>query len=61
MKTVVITGANRGLGLGFTESYLKNGWCVIALTRQGLNTEFLAGLSEQLKQNLYEVNVELED
>lgn len=61
MKTVVITGANRGIGLGFTESYLKNGWCVIALTRQGLNTEFLAGLSEQLKQNLYEVNVELED
>jgi len=34
MATVVITGANRGLGLGLTRCYLEDGWEVIALVRQ---------------------------
>lgn len=33
MKTVVITGANRGIGLGFCLHYLEAGWQVIALSR----------------------------
>ncbi|MBT8054001.1 MAG: SDR family oxidoreductase [Xanthomonadales bacterium] len=32
-ETVVITGANRGLGLGLTRAYLEDGWRVIALNR----------------------------
>lgn len=60
MKTVVITGANRGIGLGFTASYLKEGWCVIALTRNGLNAEFIDTLNDEKKRNLLQVNVELE-
>jgi NAD(P)-dependent dehydrogenase (short-subunit alcohol dehydrogenase family) len=33
-QTVVITGANRGLGLGLTQVYLKDGWRVITLNRR---------------------------
>uniref|UniRef100_K3X1Y9 C-factor n=1 Tax=Globisporangium ultimum (strain ATCC 200006 / CBS 805.95 / DAOM BR144) TaxID=431595 RepID=K3X1Y9_GLOUD len=32
-KTVLITGCNRGIGLAFTEHYVKQGWKVIASTR----------------------------
>lgn len=35
MKTVLITGANRGLGLAFCHYYLKQGDCVIACCREG--------------------------
>jgi NAD(P)-dependent dehydrogenase (short-subunit alcohol dehydrogenase family) len=34
MSTVLITGANRGLGLGLAKLYLEDGWDVIALARQ---------------------------
>jgi NAD(P)-dependent dehydrogenase (short-subunit alcohol dehydrogenase family) len=33
MATILITGANRGLGLEFTRQYLKEGWTVIAACR----------------------------
>ena len=33
MPTLLITGANRGLGLEFTRQYLKDGWKVIACCR----------------------------
>ena len=33
MPTVLITGANRGLGLGLTRVYLEDGWNVIAAGR----------------------------
>lgn len=32
-KTVVITGANRGIGLSLTKHYLSNGWTVYGLCR----------------------------
>jgi NAD(P)-dependent dehydrogenase (short-subunit alcohol dehydrogenase family) len=34
MPTVLITGANRGLGLGLARAYLEDGWQVIAAVRQ---------------------------
>ena len=34
MPTVLITGANRGLGLGLVNAYLADGWHVIAVVRQ---------------------------
>lgn len=34
MSTVLITGANRGLGLEFVRQYLDKGWRVIACTRK---------------------------
>jgi NAD(P)-dependent dehydrogenase (short-subunit alcohol dehydrogenase family) len=33
-STVLITGANRGLGLGLARVYLEDGWTVIALNRR---------------------------
>lgn len=33
MKTVLITGASRGLGLGFARHYAAGGWCVHACAR----------------------------
>ena len=33
MPTVLVTGANRGLGLGFCRAYAGDGWDVIALAR----------------------------
>src|SRR2546423_15216361 len=34
MPTVLITGANRGIGLEFATQYSKDGWHVIATARQ---------------------------
>ena len=34
MPTVLITGANRGLGLGLARVYLEDGWQVVAAVRQ---------------------------
>ncbi|MES2767247.1 MAG: SDR family oxidoreductase [Bacteroidota bacterium] len=34
MNTILITGANRGIGLGLTEAFLKDGWKVIASYRE---------------------------
>jgi NAD(P)-dependent dehydrogenase (short-subunit alcohol dehydrogenase family) len=36
MKTVVITGANRGLGLALTQAFLQAGWKVIAVARHAV-------------------------
>ena len=33
MSTVLITGANRGIGLEFTRQYVEDGWTVIACCR----------------------------
>lgn len=33
MPTVLITGANRGIGLEFTQQYVEDGWTVIACCR----------------------------
>ena len=41
MKTVLITGANRGLGLEFARQYAINGWKVIAACRSPRNAESL--------------------
>jgi len=41
MKTVLITGANRGLGLEFCRQYAQAGWQVIACCRQPENAQAL--------------------
>jgi NAD(P)-dependent dehydrogenase (short-subunit alcohol dehydrogenase family) len=38
MKTVLITGANRGIGLKFVEYYCQNGWLVYATYRDEHHT-----------------------
>ena len=43
--TVLITGANRGLGLGFSKHYAEKGWNVIATTRKPSDAEELNKLA----------------
>ncbi len=44
MPTVLITGANRGLGLEFARQYAADGWRVIATCREPASARDLAGL-----------------
>ena len=46
MPTVLVTGANRGLGLEFTRQYLADGWDVIAVCRNPGSAQALAELGE---------------
>ena len=45
MKTVLITGANRGLGLEFCRQYAQAGWQVIACCRQPEKAKVLSQLA----------------
>lgn len=46
MPTVLITGANRGLGLEFAREYADDGWSVIATVREVGERAALDGLDE---------------
>ncbi len=45
MPTVLITGANRGLGFGFVELFLREGWNVIAVARDPASAPELHALA----------------
>lgn len=47
MSTILITGANRGLGLEFARQYATDGWEVLAATRQPEKSADLKQLSAQ--------------
>lgn len=47
MPTVLITGANRGLGLEFTRQYAAEGWQVLACCRDPQNAHTLNALARQ--------------
>jgi len=58
MKTVLITGANRGLGLEFCQQYAKLGWAVIACCRSpetALNLSKLADNNGSVKVHKIDV------
>jgi NAD(P)-dependent dehydrogenase (short-subunit alcohol dehydrogenase family) len=44
--TVLITGSNRGIGLGFVEAYAERGWQVIATCREPQRADALRALAE---------------
>jgi NAD(P)-dependent dehydrogenase (short-subunit alcohol dehydrogenase family) len=48
MKQLLITGANRGIGLEFTQQYLSNGWRVYATYRQQAGGALAALACDQL-------------
>jgi NAD(P)-dependent dehydrogenase (short-subunit alcohol dehydrogenase family) len=50
MSTVLITGANRGLGLEFTRQYAAGGWDVIATSRNPDKSEELRQLQKKNKK-----------
>ncbi len=47
MQTVLVTGANRGLGLEFCRQYAQQGWRVLAACRQPEAADALLQLAEQ--------------
>ena len=51
-KTVLITGANRGIGLEFVRQYLQDGWRVLATCRQPEAAKALNALQDQYPQGL---------
>ena len=56
MPTVLITGANRGLGLEFTKIYAENKWKVIACCR----TPEKASVLKQIKKTLMIFAIKIE-
>ncbi|WP_141734411.1 SDR family oxidoreductase [Oligoflexus tunisiensis] len=51
-QTVCITGAARGLGLGYTEHYLKAGWQVLAVARKAKEKDSLKKLTQTYRDQL---------
>ena len=45
MATVLVTGANRGLGLEFARQYAADGWNVVATARKPEESEALRTLA----------------
>ena len=52
MPSVLITGANRGLGLEFTRQYLKDGWEVHAFCRQPDKAAELVAMVAESRGNI---------
>ena len=52
MKKVVITGANRGIGLGLTKVFLSENHQVIAATRNPKESSYLLDLKKKYSQTL---------
>ena len=61
MATILITGANRGLGLEFTRQYLKEGWTVIAACRNPGAARGLQDLEAGSKGALTVVELDVTD
>jgi NAD(P)-dependent dehydrogenase (short-subunit alcohol dehydrogenase family) len=57
MPTVLITGANRGLGLEFARQYAANGWDVIATARDPKSSEELQRIAKNRNVSLQSLDV----
>jgi len=61
MSTVLITGANRGLGLEFARQYSEEGWDVIATARNPKQSEELQRLAKGKSVSLQTLDVASDD
>ena len=61
MPTVLVTGANRGLGLEFTRQYLAEGHAVIAMCREPSRAEALQSVARGAKGALTLVAADVTD
>jgi NAD(P)-dependent dehydrogenase (short-subunit alcohol dehydrogenase family) len=48
MPTVLVTGANRGLGLAFVQSYAADGWRVVATCRDPVHARALGNVAGEV-------------
>jgi NAD(P)-dependent dehydrogenase (short-subunit alcohol dehydrogenase family) len=58
MPTVLITGANRGIGLELAKQYAGDGWSVIATARDAKNADGLKALKGDIRIEALEVTDE---
>ena len=56
MPTILITGANRGLGLEFAKQYAADGWRVIATCRDPLKAQGLAPLQGNVEVHTLDIS-----
>jgi len=61
MATILITGANRGLGLEFTRQYLAEGWTVLAACRNPGTARALQDLEVKSNGALTVVEIDVTD
>ena len=63
MKTILVTGANRGLGLEFVTQFLELGYKVIASSRKITSSAELNDLKNRFKSRLdiFELDLLLDD
>ena len=61
MPSVLVTGANRGLGLEFVRQYAAEGWGVYAASRNSAAAEQLRGLAQQAPDRLTVVAMDVTD
>lgn len=61
MNKVLITGANRGIGLGLVQYYLSAGWSVMACARQPASSSSLQLLAEQFAEQIKLVQLDVSD
>src|SRR4029077_10965786 len=57
MSSILITGANRGLGLEFARQYAADGWEVIATARNPKSSQELQRLAKNKNVTLYGLDV----
>ena len=57
MPSVLITGANRGLGLEFARQYLADGWQVYAACRDPASASELRQLAENERMRILAMDV----
>jgi NAD(P)-dependent dehydrogenase (short-subunit alcohol dehydrogenase family) len=61
MSSILITGANRGLGLEFTRQYLADGWQVIAACRNPGAAQALLPLEDNSRGSLTVIAMDVAD
>jgi NAD(P)-dependent dehydrogenase (short-subunit alcohol dehydrogenase family) len=61
MPTILVTGANRGLGLEFVRQYLREGWTVIAACRNPAQAQELRRLERESRDDLITLEIDVAD
>ncbi|MFC4891770.1 SDR family oxidoreductase [Pseudofrancisella aestuarii] len=60
-KNILVTGSNRGIGLGFVEYYLRKGYNVIATCRNTKQADNLQKLKSNYENNLFIESLDVSD